>query len=83
MEDSSAFWDAIAAIGSISSAIISFIAVYSVWLQYKKESANNKQATRSRILADYNWHYMQNNSIKNVIVALHKNDFAFFTDRFN
>ncbi len=76
MEDSSVFWDAIAAIGSISSAIISFIAVYSVWLQYKKEAANNKQATRSRILADYNWHYMQNRSIKNVINALHKNDFS-------
>lgn len=76
MDDYSVFWEATAAIGSSASAIISFVAICTVWYQYKKESSNNKQAVRSRILADYNWHYMQNDSIKNVINALHKNNFS-------
>lgn len=60
-------------ISSISSLITALAAVgagiYAVY-QYKQESLRQKEATRSKILADYNWHFMQNKSIQNVINAL-------------
>lgn len=60
-------WDAWNAIATTCTCIAAAVIA---WFQYKTGSNHQKEATRSKILADYNWHYMQNNSIRVVIRAL-------------
>lgn len=69
-------WNAIAAIANSASAVIAVLTVVFAWYKFEKEKKNNKEATRSRILAEYNWHYMQNISMRKVIKALLDDDFS-------
>lgn len=69
-------WNAVVAIANSASAIIALGTVIFAWHKFEKEKKDNKEATRSRILADYNWHYMQNNSVKTIIKALLDNNYS-------
>lgn len=69
-------WNVVAALANVGSAIIALGTVCFAWSKFKKENKNNKEATRSRILADYNWHYIQNTSMRKVIKALLDDDFS-------
>lgn len=65
-------WGTVSSIGTLLVAIIAAIIAF---IQYKSESSAAKEATRSKILEDYNWHYMQNSSIKRVVKSLIDDNF--------
>lgn len=69
-------WEALSALAATFTFFTAVLAALFAWYQYKGESHRLKEATRSKILADYNWHYMQNKSIQLVIKALLDNDFS-------
>lgn len=69
-------WNVLAALSSFGTFAVSVFAAYYAFKQYRSQSKHTKVATRSKILADYNWHYMQNKSIQIVIRALLKKDFS-------
>lgn len=68
-------WDAVTAIATSITCFVAFGSAITAGYQYWKESHRLKEATRSRILADYNWHFIQNNSIQKVTKALLDDNF--------
>lgn len=63
-------WGAWNAIVSTITCCVAASAAIIAYFQYKSSSEHQKEATRSRILADYNRFYASNNSIKLVIKAI-------------
>lgn len=69
-------WEAFTAIASCCTAVVSVVAACYAKQQYNSQSKHTREATRSKILEDYNWHFMTSNSIKVVIKSLLDNDYS-------
>lgn len=68
-------WEAWNAIATTIACVVAIAAALIAWYQYNSASEHQRESTRSKILADYNWHYMQNRSIELVVKALIDKDF--------